>query len=606
MMNWLDYFKKGMSREAQVDQISKKQEPINFKDVIHRLLPYLKPHWRTGLLGAGLIILSSLLAFPQPLINRFMIDDVIIGQQLDLLPWAVLLLGGSYLLTKAVGMLNGYTISLFEQRVILDIQATLLKHMLTLPKAFFDQKEVGYLISRISSDVQGLRWFFSGTVVYLFTKLVQLIGGIGFLFYLEWRLAIAAIIALPFLAISVRYFSNHMRTLSHHTMETNANIMKRLQETITSLPLIKTFTTETKESERVIESYKDNVQLSLESKTVSSIANLAINTVPDLAKAIVIVVGAILVIRGEWTLGSLYAFQSYLGYVFGPALFFASSNLSMQNSLAALERVLSILDVVPEENLDSGLEVDHLQGEINFDNVSFSYGGDEPVLEDITFNIHPGDHVAIVGPSGVGKTTLASLLLCFYQPAQGVILFDGKPASEYNLGSLRKRIGYVSQSTLLLSGTFRENLVYGFPDASQKEIEKACRVAGIHDFISSLPNKYDSRIDERGVNLSEGQKQRLSIARALVKEPPIYIFDDSFSALDFKTASALQKALKKKTGESTVLIVTQRVATAISADQIIVLDEGRVVGKGKHHELMQSCETYQEIATSQLSEEELA
>ena len=599
MMNWLNYFKKGMSREVQVDQISKRQETINFKEVVQRLLPYLKPHWRTGLLGAGLIVFSSLLAFPQPLINRFMIDDVILAQQLDLLPWAVLLLGGSYLLNKAVGMLNGYTISLFEQRVILDIQATLLKHTLTLPKAFFDKKEVGYLISRISSDVQGLRWFFSGTVVYLFTKFVQLIGGIGFLFYLEWKLAIAAIIALPFLAISVRYFSNHMRTLSHHTMETNANIMKRLQETITSLPLIKTFTTETKESERVIESYKDNVQLSLESKTVSSIANLAINSVPDLAKAVVIVVGAIFVIRGEWTLGSLYAFQSYLGYVFGPALFFASSNLSMQNSLAALERVLSILDVVPEENLDSGLEVDHLRGEINFDNVSFSYGGDEPVLEDISFDIHPGEHVAIVGPSGVGKTTLASLLLCFYQPMRGEILFDGKPTSEYNLGSLRKRIGYVSQSTLLLSGTFRENLVYGFPDASHEEIVKASKVAGIHDFIDSLPNQYDSRIDERGVNLSEGQKQRLSIARALIKDPDILILDEPTAALDSIIERSIFQSLPEMIHGKTLIVIAHRLATIQDSDQILLLNEKRLVGVGTHAQLLEENAFYRELVANQ-------
>jgi ABC-type multidrug transport system fused ATPase/permease subunit len=348
-----------------------------------------------------------------------------------------------------------------------------------------------------------------------------------------------------------------------------------------------------------VESYKDNVQLSMESKTVSSIANLVINIVPDLAKAVVIVVGAVLVIRGEWTLGSLYAFQSYLGYVFGPALFFASSNLAMQNSLAALERVLSILDVVPEENLEAGLAVNHLRGEIQFKNVSFSYGGDEPVLEDISFDIQPGAHVAIVGPSGVGKTTLASLLLCFYQPAQGVIRFDGKPASEYHLGSLRKRIGYVSQSTLLLSGTFRENLVYGYPDASQEEIEKACRVAGIHDFISSLPNQYDAKIDERGVNLSDGQKQRLSIARALIKDPDVLILDEPTAALDSIVERSIFQLLPEVIHGKTLIVIAHRLATIQDSDQILLLNEKRLVGVGTHAELLEENAFYRELVANQ-------
>ncbi len=220
---------------------------------------------------------------------------------------------------------------------------------------------------------------------------------------------------------------------------------------------------------------------------------------------------------------------------------------------------------------NSGLEVSHLHGEIHFDDVSFSYGGDEPVLEDITFNIHPGEHVAIVGPSGVGKTTLASLLLCFYQPAQGVILFDGKPASEYNLGSLRKRIGYVSQSTLLLSGTFRENLVYGYPNASQEEIEKACRVAGIHDFISSLPNRYDAKIDERGVNLSDGQKQRLSIARSLIKDPDILILDEPTAALDSIIERSIFQSLPEMIHGKTLIVIAHRLATIQDSDQILLL-----------------------------------
>lgn len=596
---WFNHLKNGLKRDLPQDQIGTVNKPQDAKEVLKRLLPFMRVYWKSGLIGGLLIIFTSLLAFPQPLVYRFLVDDVILARRLDLLSWALLLVIGIKLLDIGAGLLQKYYLLDFEQSVILKIQEALLEHTLHLPKAFFDQNEVGYLISRVSSDVGGLRWFFSGTLVYLFTNLIRFLGGLGFLFYLEWRLALVSLLALPAMLFSVRYFSKRMRILSHHGMETHAGINKRLQETITSLPLIKAFSTEQRESERVMHAFEDQRQISLEQNVVGSLTDVLINLAPDLARGVVLLVGAYLAIQGEWTLGSLFAFQAYLGYVFNPAMYFANANLTLQNALASLERVMNLFDIVPEENLDTGKVIDHLDGSVEFKDVSFSYAGDQQVLKALSFKVKPGERVAVVGPSGVGKTTLVSLILCFYKPTEGEILFDGMPVSEYNLLSLRRRIGYVSQSSLLLSGTFNENLRYGNASASQEAVENAARTAGIHDFIISLPEGYDSRIDERAVNLSEGQKQRLSIARALVKDPDVFILDEPTAALDSIIERSIFDAIPPYVKDKTLFIIAHHLVTIQDADRILLLDDQGVLSIGTHQTLLAENAYYRQLCAQQ-------
>jgi ABC-type multidrug transport system fused ATPase/permease subunit len=447
--------------------------------------------------------------------------------------------------------------------------------------------------------VGGLRFFFSSTLVQVLTSILRLIGGIVLLIYLKWQLALLVLIALPVMLLLVRFFAKKMRILSHHSMEQHAQVSQAMQESLSSTDLIKSFSTEKRTVGQVVSNLKKAMHLSLEQTTMSSAAGISIGLVPEIARVIVLLAGAYWVIMGDWTLGSLLAFRTYVGFVYGPAQFLSSVNINLQNALAALERVSALFDIVPEENLEKGKKVKKLKGEIQFENVSFGYSQEDTVLDDVSFKVPAGGQVAIVGPSGVGKTTILSLILCFYKPSQGKILFDGLPVSNYNLTDLRLRIGYVSQKPLLLSGTILDNLRYGNPRAAESQVIQMAKAANIHDFITGLPDGYLSKVGERGVNLSEGQIQRIALGRALLKEPDILILDEPASALDALTEDSIFKALPALVKNKTLFIVAHRKSTIHKAKQILLLNEKQLVGMGTHQELQKSSAYYRSLLSSQ-------
>jgi len=604
MKSLFKYLKQGLTRTPSKDRIGGTSESAGLRTSLRNLRPFVSRHWRKGLLGSLLIILTSLLSFPQPLITRYLIDHVILSRQLALLAGVILLLAAVTLTEKLLKVFEQFYFTRFEQEVILDIQQSLLDHVLRLPKSFFDANQTGYLMSRLSSDVQGLRWFFSSAIVYIFSNCLRFMGGIAFLIYLEWRLAIGVLVILPPLVFFIRYFSRKIHILSHQSMEQHAKVSGEFQESLSSVSLIKSFSSEMRTVGRLILESRKAFQISLEQSTVGSVAHLIISTTPGIARVFVLALGAYWVIKGEWTLGSLFAFQAYLGYVFSPAQYLATANLDLQDARTSLERVSALFDIVPEENTGKGRTIERLTGEIEFRNVSFSYDSREPVLKNVSFHVRPGERIAIVGPSGVGKTTLISLILRFYKPSSGEIYFDGRAASELDVKALRKRIGYVSQSPILLSGTIMENLRYGNPGTNEEEVFRAAKVADIHDFVYHLPNGYESEIGEKGIRLSEGQKQRLSIARALVKDPDILVLDEPASALDSLTEKSIFESLPDFLQNKTLFIVAHRVSTIKNSDHILLLNENRLVAIGKHESLLETNDYYRSLVRYQQSGKE--
>ena len=586
MKTWFAYLKHGLSRKMPQDRISGQRNYGSLKANLQNLLPYFKRHWREGLMGCLFIAATTLFAFAPPLITRYLVDDVIIGRQVSLLTGTIVLLIGCLAAEKLARLFEDFYFARFEQHVTLDIQEDLIDLVLHFPKSFFDDKQTGYLQSRLIEDIDGIRWFFSSTIVHAISNTLRFLCGIVFLFYLEWKLSIAVLILLPGLVWMIRFFSGRIHLLSHQAMEHKAEVSGDVQESLSEVSLIKAYANEDRTRSHIMSSIHRIFQLNLEQKVIDSLASLAINSMSGVARIISLAVGAFLIIKGQWTIGSLLAFQAYLAYVFGPAQILASSNLQFQKALAALDRVAAIFDIAPEDNMKDGFKVVKLKGDIEFRNVSFGYNGYEPVLKNISLQIHPGERVALVGPSGIGKTTLMSLILRFYRISHGEIYFDGRPASNYNTLSLRRRIGYASQNPKILSGTVLENICYGEPDADRDHIIQVAKIAAIHDDIEKLPHKYETIIGARGLNLSEGQKQRLSIARALVKEPDILILDEPTSALDARTEESIFNALPSYFNGKTVLVASHRLSTIKHADRILLLNNNGIAEIGTHEALL--------------------
>ena len=488
-----------------------------------------------------------------------------------------------------------------------DIRRALFRKVTAFSAAELNDFSTASLITRSTNDVQMVQ---QATVMILRLACFAPIMGIGAVIKalntsvsLSWTIGIALLVILGIMAVSFFLVLPKFQVLQTKLDKLNLLMKERLSGVL----VIRAFNTEKSEEKRFDIANRDLTKINMFTNKAMSFMMPMLMFVMNGVSILIVWAGAHLVNDGSLMIGDMLAYLQYAMHVIMSFLFITMMFIMIPRAIVSAKRIGEVLDVEPSiEDPEMPETVEDHRGVVEFDHVSFSYpDAEKEVLEDISFTAGPGRTTAIIGGTGSGKSTLISLIPRFYDATEGSVRVDGKDVREITQHELRDQIGYVPQKGLLFSGTIASNLQYGKEDATEAEMLEAAETAQAMDFIREKEHGLDEEVAQGGTNVSGGQKQRLSIARALVKKPKIYIFDDSFSALDFKTDKALREALKEKVGDSTIIIVAQRINTIIDADQILVLDEGRLAGKGTHDELMETCDVYREIALSQLSEEEL-
>ncbi len=630
------------------------EKPKVTRELLLRVLSYARGYW-WHIAGMLVTILATTgLSLLTPLIFRNMIDVVIPAKDVNRL----LLLAAALLLIPAVtGVINVVQRRLnaaVGEGVIYDLRSALFARLQRMSLRFFTNTKVGELMSRLNNDVVGAQNAISNTIVNIVTNLIEAIALIAVMLTLEWRLTLVSVLILPLFILAARRLGTVLRDIARQAMEMNAQMNAHMNETLNigGALLVKLFGRSPEEEKRFRERAAKVRDIGVRRAVVGSTFFVIFGLVSAIGTALVYGLGGYFVITDVFTVGTIVAFGSYLGQLYGALQGLAGAPVEFSTSMVSFERVFEIIDlpqdIVEKEN---AVVLRDVQGELEFDNVTFNYRVDESMLlkdvkrygrmedvgavlslagksngkkkeesdedvepregsqardialEDVSFTARPGQLVALVGPSGAGKTTMTYLIPRLYDPSEGVIRIDGHDLRDVTLDSLSSAIGMVTQETYLFHDTIRTNLTYARIDATQAEIESAAQAANIHNFIVDLPDGYDTIVGERGYRLSGGEKQRIALARVILKDPRILVLDEATSHLDSESESLIQDALKRVMAGRTSIVIAHRLSTILAADLILVMDRGRIVERGTHAELIALDGLYAQLYETQFKRE---
>ncbi len=572
---------------------------------VKKLYKYVQPYWRQMVLAAIMLTVYSLIGLSLPYAARFLVDSVFVSYSRAELNRIVLIMVGLFVFQAGLGYGQNYLLNYLGQRVIADLRLSIQQHLLYLPMRFFKESKVGEIVSRVTNDVTTLQAVLTQTPIAMLRQIVTIIGGITLMALMNWQLTLFIFVIIPPIILMAVFFGRRMEKLSTTVQDRLATAVSALEESISGIRIVKSFTQEPYEEQRFEDRIERTFDTTMERTKVRAAFVPLVSFLGFIAVTGIMWVGGQFVISGSLTPGELVAFLFYMIMVAAPLGEFAGVYAQIREAIGAASRIFDILAThsEPEQPAEAS-PLPSVEGRVVFHQVCFGYEKDDMVLKDINLTVQPSEVIALVGPSGVGKTTLVNLIPRFFDPTEGWIEIDGRRLTEVTLESLRSQIGLVPQEDFLFGGAIAENIAYGNLKASQDQIQSAAEAAYAHNFIQSLPRGYDTEVGERGLKLSAGQRQRIAIARALLKDPRILILDEATSALDSESEQMVQKALKVLMENRTTFVIAHRLSTIRNANRILVLQNGRIVEQGPHEALIKQEGVYHRLWALQFPEEE--
>ena len=574
---------------------------IHDKTPLKFLLSYTRPHYLKIFLAMIFMLASSGLNILPPYLFKSIVDDVLISKNIFMLNIICVTVFIIFGLKAVTTYFQKYLMNVAGQSVVMDIRRDLYDHMQRMSLKKIYSSRIGELMSRITGDVATLQSIVTGTIVDMLFNLVTFIGMFAFILYINWKLTCLIILVLPVVAYLLSFAAKRLRKAAHNVQEHLADITATAQEAFSAIRVVRSFATEDEELERFSKANHENYDALLNAVSVQGISAGVIEVFLIFALSIIFWFGGNSVINGALTPGELISFTGYIAFMVQPIRSVMNQMGIVQTGIASTERIFDMLKSPIEDNSlnDGGIKSVRFKGNVEFEHVSFSYESGQSILKDINLNVKAGERIAIVGPTGSGKSTLVDLIPRFYDPDNGRILIDGHDIRELSLKDLRRQIGIVPQECVLMRGTIAFNIAYGLEEQNMNRIIEAAEIADIRTFIESLPDKYESEVGERGVTLSGGQRQRIAIARAVIRDPRILILDEATSSLDIAVERQVQKAINQAMKGRTSFIIAHRLTTIRSADRILVLENGKFTQSGTHEELMRAGGLYSELYNMQ-------